>query len=44
MIRMKYTRAVALIAVALCFFGCSNAQQPQPDAKAAQLERKVLIV
>lgn len=41
---MKNTRALALIVIAICFFGCSNAQQPRTDATASQLERKVLIV
>ena len=44
MIRMKYTRAVALIAIALCFFGYSNAQQARTDTQPSQLEQKVLIV
>jgi flavodoxin len=41
---MKCTRALTLIAIAICFFGCSNAQQPRTDAKVSQPERKVLIV
>jgi len=42
---MKFTRNFALtIAIAVCFLGCSNAQQPERDAKVSQPERKVLIV
>ena len=42
---MKFTRNFPLtIAIAICFLGCSNAQQPERDAKVAQPERKVLIV
>lgn len=42
---MKFTRKFALtIAIAVCFLGCSNAQQPERDAKVSQQERKVLIV
>lgn len=41
---MKCTRALALIAIAITFVGCSNAQQPRTDAKVSQQERNVLIV
>jgi flavodoxin len=41
---MKCARASALIAIAICFVACSNAQQRQSNAKVSQLERKVLIV
>ena len=41
---MKCARTVALMAIALCFVACSNAQQRRSDAKVSQLERKVLIV
>ena len=41
---MKCARALALIAIAICFVACSNAQQRRSDAKVSQLERKVLIV
>jgi flavodoxin len=42
---MKCTRNFALtIAIAVCFLGCSNAQQPERDAKVSQPERKILIV
>lgn len=44
MIRMKISRALALIVIAVCFFGCSHAQQPRTDAQVLPLERKVLIV
>lgn len=42
---MNSKRALSLtIAIAICLIGCSNAQHPRTDAKASQLERKVLIV
>ena len=42
---MKFTKNFALtIAIAICLLGCSNAQQPERDAKVSQPERKVLIV
>ena len=42
---MKFTRHFRLtVAIAICFLGCSNAQQPERAAKVAQPERKVLIV
>lgn len=41
---MKCARASALIAIAICFVACSNAQDRQSDAKVSQLERKVPIV
>ena len=41
---MKFARALPLIAMAICFVACSNAQQRQSDAKVSQSERKVLIV
>src|SRR5688572_434555 len=44
MIGMQISRALALIVIAICFFGCSNAQQPRTDATASPLDRKVLIV
>src|SRR5687767_13839749 len=40
----KCARALALVAIAICFVGCSNAQQRRSEAKVSQLERKVLIV
>ena len=41
---MKCARTLALIAIAICFVACSNAQQRQSNAKVPQPERKVLIV
>jgi hypothetical protein len=41
---MRCARALALIAIAICFLACSNAQQRRSDAKVSELERKVLIV
>lgn len=42
---MKLTRNFALtIAIAVCFLGCSNAQQPEQGAGGSRPERKVLIV
>ena len=42
---MKFTREFAFtIAIAVCFLGCSNAQQPERDARVSPPERKVLIV
>jgi hypothetical protein len=41
---MKCKRTLALIAIAICFVACSNAQQRPSDAQVSQLEPKVLIV
>jgi flavodoxin len=41
---MKCARTLALIAIAICFVACSNAQQRPSDAQVSQLEPKVLIV
>jgi flavodoxin len=42
---MKCTRNFALtIAIAVCFLGCSNGQQPERDAKVSQPAPKVFIV
>ena len=41
---MKFARSLVLIAIAICFFACSNAQQRRSDAKVTRLERNVLIV
>jgi len=41
---MKFARSLVLIAIAICFFACSNAQNSRSDANVAQLQPKVLIV
>ena len=42
---MKFIRNFApTIAIAVCFLGCSNAQQREKSAKVSQTEPKVLIV
>ena len=41
---VECARTLVLIAIAICFFACSNAQDRRSDANVAQVQRKVLIV
>ena len=41
---MRWARVLTLIAIAICFVACSNAQQRRSDGKVAPLQTKVLIV